>query len=66
MKKKKVTMEMKIIKRTKRLNNFDPSLENNIKQLAKNQPKLFVKNYHSDIIEISIPLNGAYNEGIEI
>ena len=50
----------------KRLNNFDPSLENNIKQLAKNQPKLFVKNYQSDIIEISIPLNGAYNEGIEI
>ena len=50
----------------KRLNNFDPRLENNIKQLAKNQPKLFVKNYQSDIIEISIPLNGAYNEGIEI
>ena len=55
-----------IFEELKKLNNFDQNLENNIKQLAKSQPKIFVENYQSDLMEINIPFSGQYNEGIEI
>ena len=50
----------------KKLNKFDQNLENNIKLMAKSQPRIIVENYQSDFIEISIPYNCQYNEGLEI
>ena len=50
----------------KKLNKIDPTLENNIKQMEKMQPKIFVESYHSELLEIAIPYSGQYNEGGEI
>ena len=50
----------------KKLNKIDPTLENNIKQMEKMQPKMFLESYHSELLEIPIPYSGQYNEGMEI
>ena len=50
----------------KKLNKFDENLENKINQMAKSQPRIFVENYKSDLMEIQIPFSGQYNEGFEI
>ena len=50
----------------KKLNRIDPNLENNIKQMEEIQPKIFVDNYHSELLQIQIPYSGQYNEGLEI
>ena len=50
----------------KKLNEVDPTLESNINQIAQFQPKIFVENYQSEYLEISIPHGGQYNEGLEI
>jgi flagellar biosynthesis chaperone FliJ len=50
----------------KKLNKFDQNLENNIKQMAKTQPRMIVENYQTDFLDIPIPFNCQYNEGLEL
>ena len=52
-----------ITQELKKLNKYDPNLENSIKQLGKSDIKLNMENYHSQIVEIEIP--NQYNEGFE-
>ena len=55
-----------IFQELRKLNKIDPTLENNINQLEKTQPKIHVETYHSESLEIAIPYSGKYNEGLEI
>ena len=55
-----------ITQELKKLNKYDQNLENSIKQLGKSDLKLYMENYHSQIIEIPIPYGGQYNEGLEL
>ena len=50
----------------KKINKIDGSLEGEIKEKSKINPKLFVENYETDLLEIDIPYGGQYNEGLEI
>ena len=50
----------------KKLNKLDNNIENDIIDKSKAQPRLFMENYQTDLIEIPIPYGGQYNEGIEI
>ena len=50
----------------KKLNKLDNNIEYDIIDKSKAQPKLFMENYQSDLIEIPVPYGGQYNEGIEI
>jgi hypothetical protein len=37
-----------------------------IKEISKENPQLFVENYETDCLEISLPFSGQYNEGYEV
>ena len=49
-----------------KINKIDLSLEGEIKEKSKINPKLFVENYETDLLDIQIPYGGQYNEGLEI
>ena len=50
----------------KKLNKLDKNIENDIKEKSKSNPRLFIENYETNIIEIKVPFSGQYNEGAEI
>ena len=50
----------------KKINKIDTSIEGEIKEKSKINPKLFVENYETELLEIEIPYGGQYNEGLEI
>ena len=50
----------------KKINIIDKSIEYEIKEISKENPQLFVENYETDYLEISLPFSGQYNEGYEV
>ena len=50
----------------KKINIIDKSIEYEIKEISKENPQLFVENYETDYLEISLPFSGQYIEGYEV
>ena len=50
----------------KNINKIDTNIEFDIKEISKENPQLFVENYETDYLEISLPFSGQYNEGYEV
>lgn len=55
-----------VSKELKKINKIDETLEDNIIEKSKINPKLFIENYETDYLEIKIPFGGQYNEGMEL
>ena len=49
-----------------KINKIDETIEDDIKEKSKINPKLFFENYETDLLEIDIPFSGQYNEGLEL
>ena len=55
-----------VSKELKKFNRIDENLENEIKEKSDINPKLLIENYETNLLEISIPYGGQYNEGLDI
>ena len=55
-----------VSKELKKINKIDETLEDNIIEKSKINPKLFIENYETDYLKIKVPYGGQYNEGMEL
>lgn len=55
-----------VSKDLQKLNRVNENLENEIKEISEINPKLYIENYETDLLEINIPYGGQYNEGLEL
>ena len=50
----------------KKINKIDASIEFDIKEKSRVNPKLFLDNYETDYLEFPLPYSGQYIEGLEV
>ena len=55
-----------VSKDLQKLNRVNENLESEIKEKSEINPKLYIENYETDLLEIDIPYGGQYNEGLEL